>query len=444
MKDRPFRHCLILFNLLLSLLTGCGNLGTGVVIWPPEDSIWEPGDLVSVKDESILRNTYIVYLPDQNLLTKEIEKWRLTLHRKKKDAVLFSTNLGEWRQVYAECRYQGLPMRLEANNTSTQVYRFRLGEMMKVLSRTDDPIQVGNLEGYWYRVVAEGGIEGYVFDYHLQVVEIVNGEKEILNVRNMNDPVLDAVLAGNWRPEFYSHMIANRQIDLTVFKPGYGFFPDAATKTLVLRLPRHSITETWTEVVPIGRSRYDFIDTSFRITYNNEDLISVQYNDGSREYLETFVRLEGDIQKIIEDERTRRRNITAKLIEQGPQFDSNVYGRIVVFDGGRFTWIGKSSLISRGILSSGAGNSGTIELDHFLDPAISISHEGVLGFLFDSGEVVRFLYAFEEGALRLLHVPQSAIRNKKVLFDQYSNSIRLYFSASPPIQSSQDDDIPDQ
>jgi len=437
---------MILFNLLLSaaLLTGCGNLGTGVVIWPPEDGIWEPGDLVTVKDESILRNTYIVYLPDQNLLKKEIEKWRLHLHRKKKDAVLFSTNLGEWRQVYAECRYQGLPMRSETNNTSTQIYRFREGEMMKVLSRNSNPVQVGNLEGYWYRVVAEGGIEGYVFDYYLQVVEIVNGEKRTFNVRNMNDPVLNAILTENWRPEFYNNMIEKRQIDLTVFKPEYGFFPDAATKTLSLRLPRHSIDETWTEAVPIGRNRYDFIDTSFRITSNNEDLISVQYNEGSREYLETFVRFEGNIEEIIEKEKTRRKSIIAKLIEQGPRFNSNVYGEMAVFDAGRFTWIGKSSLISRGILSSGAGNSGVIELDYFVDPAISLAHEGVLGFMFDSGEAARFLYAFEDGALRLLHVPYNAIKDKIVRFDQYSNSVRLLFFPLSPIKLKSDDDIPDR
>ncbi|MCK5249923.1 MAG: hypothetical protein KAJ98_08165, partial [Spirochaetaceae bacterium] len=105
------RTIVLATTLILLTLSGCGNLGTAVVLWPPEDSRWEPGDLVTVKDESFLRSTYIVNLPNQRRLKEEIDQWRLRLFRREKEAVTFASNMGDWQHVYAECLYQGLPMR---------------------------------------------------------------------------------------------------------------------------------------------------------------------------------------------------------------------------------------------------------------------------------------------------------------------------------------------
>ena len=227
MRSRIKNRTIVLAAIIILLiLSGCGNLGTAVVLWPPEDSRWEPGDLVTVKDESFLRSTYIVNLPNQRRLKEEIDQWRLRLFRREKEAVAFASNMGDWQHVYAECLYQGLPMRSEPSNTASRLYRFRDGDIVKVLGRDPGPVQVGNLEGYWYHVIADGGVEGYVFDYYLRVMKIRNGESEILNARDTNDPVLDNVLAEAWRPMIFNDMITNRQIDLMIFRPEYGIFPD--------------------------------------------------------------------------------------------------------------------------------------------------------------------------------------------------------------------------
>jgi hypothetical protein len=429
---------------IILILTGCGNLGTAVVIWPPEDGKWKAGDILVVKDESLLRNTYIVNQPGQRRLKEEVEKWRLRLFRTERRAVKFSTSLGEWRDVYAECLFQGLPMRSEPSNTSSRIYRFREGESMKVVGRDAGPVVVGNLEGYWYRVLAKGGIEGYVFDYYLQVVKQNEGDKEVLNARSTDDPVLNNLLSNSWRPGIFEDLIKNRQVDLNIIKPEYGLFLDTAAKNIRLRLPDLSIDETWTDIVPAGRNRYDFLGSSFRITVNSEYFISVQYKEGDTERYEAYVRFIKDLAVIIEEEQNRRVGVLEKIMEQGPVYGSRAYGELAVLEGGRFSWSGKSSLISRGIISSGAGNSGVIELDHFVDPSIASAHEGVLSFRFDNNETARFLYAYEDGGLRLLYIPPDAIESRRVRSDQFIDPVRLFFTSLSPAVSVEGAELPDR
>jgi hypothetical protein len=426
------------------ILQGCGNLGTGVVLWPPDDSLWEPGDLVTVKDESFLRNTFVVNQPNQRRLKEEVDQWRIRLFRREKDAMAWASDMGEWREVYAECLFQGLPMRSEPSNTASRVYRFREGDLMKVLNREPGPVQVGNLEGFWYQVLAEGGVEGYVFDYYLMVVRVTDGEQEILNARSDDDPVLDNILSSVWRPKSFNDMLADRQIDLSLFRPEYGIFPDPTEKTLTLRLPETNITETWTDIVPAGRNRYDFLGTSFRITVNSDSFISVQYSDDGTERFEAFVRLYRDMTEIIDEEISRREAVLEQLLEQGPVYGSRAYGELAILEDGTFSWSGKSSLISRSIISSSAGNRGTLEFDHFMDPAIAGSHEGVLSLRFENGEALRFLYAFEDGGLRLLLVPENVIDERRVRTDQYIDPIRLFFEPLLPSVSEDGIALPDR
>jgi len=441
MKNR----IIILITVLIILsLSACGNLGTAVVLWPPEDSRWEPGDLLTVKDESFLRNTYIVNLPEKRRLKEEIDQWRLKLFRREKDALSFSAGMGEWQYVYGECLYQGLPMRSEPSNTSSRIFRFRNGDLIKVLGREPGPVQVGNLEGYWYHVIAEGGIEGYVFDYYLRIMKIRNGETTILNARSTDDPVLDNLLAEPWRPSMFSEMIENRQIDLTLFKPEYGLFPDIDKQTLTLRLPDVSIVETWTEIVPAGPKRYDFLGTSFRITINSEYFISVQYNVDGKEHFEAFVRLSRNIPDILEGEQNRRDAVLQHLLEMGPVYGSRAYGELAIHDDGSFTWSGKSSLISRGIISTAAGNNGRLEFNYFKEPGIAGSHEGVLNLRFDNGESVQFLYAFEDSGLRLLYVPENAIENHRVKTDQFIDPVRLFFKPLAVVETENGAALPDR
>lgn len=412
------------------LLSGCGNLGTGVVVWPPEESRWEPGSLVTVKDESLLRSTYIVNLPDQRRLKEEIDQWRIRLFRRRREAAVWAAEMGEWRNVYAESMFQGLPMRSEPSNTSDRVFRFREGDVAKVLGREPGPVPVGNLEGFWYHVLADGGVEGYVFDYHLRVMRISGGTSEILNARNRADPDLENFLQGPWRPKYFDEMVRDGRIDLNLFKPAYGLFPDPDNRTLHLRLPDISHSAQWTEIVSAGPKRYDFLGAGFRITINSDFFVSVQYNIDGRERYEAYVRLGRGVNAVIADETARRRSVFNRFIENGPVYGSRAYGILSFLDGSRFTWSGKSSLISRGIISLEAGPSGSVVFDSFMDSNTAASYDGVLTLRFDNGESARFLYVFEREGLRMLYVPPGSAVDGLVRTDQYLDPVQLFFVPS--------------
>ncbi|MCG8453073.1 MAG: SH3 domain-containing protein [Spirochaetales bacterium] len=422
---------IILFSIALM---SCGNLGTAVVIWPPEDSVWKPGDLVTVKDESFLRDTYIVNLPDQRRLKTEIDQWRLRLFKRTKDAEAWAKNLGEWTDVYAICQYQGLPMRSEPSNTASRVYRFRDGDEVKVLGRNPGPVQVGNLQGYWYHVIADGGVNGYVFDYHLQVIRRNSDGEVVLNQRTVTDETLDNLLAAPWRPKNFSEMVVGRRVDLNLFRSDYGIFFDMESKTLSLRLPEKTVVETWTDIIRTKTSppRYDFLGTSFRFTVNADNFVSVQYNDEQSEKFEAFIRLDEDMDEVIESEQNRRATLLEQLSEEGPTYGSRAYGELTIQEDGRFLWTGKSALISRGLISAKAGNDGRILFDTFADRSIASRHDGAFGLRFSNGEEARFLYAFENNGLRLLYVPSTATREGGVVTsDQFIDPVRLFFAPLP-------------
>ena len=417
----------LLILLLATILISCGKIGTAVIMWPPENSQWQPGDIVTVKDESLLRNTYIVRIPNQRRMMEELDKWRLNLFKREGDAIQFANSMDEWRNIYAECLYQGLPMREEPSNLAPQIYRFRERDIMKVLSREPGPVPVGNLEGYWYKVLAEGGVEGYVFDYHLSVYRLEGNSITVLNVRESGNPALDNLMESAWRPQYFGEMLQQQRIDLTIFSSDYGFFINKDEQTLSINLPNQVLKERWTEIVSAGHNRYDFLGTSFRITINSTNFISVQYNVSGNEYFEAFVRLYAPVPTIISGEIQRRKDTLANLTQKGNIYGSQTYGELILQDTGRFSWIRKSPLISRGILSANAGNTGQIDHNIFLDNAIAASWDGAIRLRFDNGEAISFLYIIESDGLRMLNVPDNSIVNNIVITDTWFNPVRIYF-----------------
>ena len=411
-------------------LISCGKMGTAVILWPPENSQWQPGDRVVVKDESLLRNTYIVKVPNQRRIMEEIDKWRLRLFKREADTIELTNAFSEWRNVYAECLYQGLPMREEASNLANQIYRLREKEIIKVLAREPGPVQVGNLEGYWYKVLAEGGVEGYVFDYHLRVVRREGHSTTVLNAKEAGDVTLENFLKSVWRPKIFSVMLERRQIDMSLFRGEYGFFINRDTQTLSINLPEQRLSEKWTEIVPAGSNRYDFLGTSFRVTINSENFISVQYNLNGMEHFEAFVQLYAPVSTIIGGEINRRNSILSSLTENGNVFGSQAYGELILMKSGQFTWTRKSPLISRGLLSALAGNTGQIDFNIFMDNAIEAAYDGAIRMRFDNGETLNFLFVLENEGLRMLYVPDNAVVDNIVISDTWFNPVRIYFETA--------------
>jgi len=433
MMKRYGRVFLLLTIVLLSTLSCSRKLGYGVVLWSDQDGL-KTGELTEILEESRIRKSYILQIKG----TKErfeIPLWRVRFFEKNSDAEEYAAAYDEFKQVYAYANRQGLPMREKPDASSERVYKLRENQEIKVLGR-GEMVQVGRFEGHWYTILTDDGVEGYVFDELLTVYSL-NDQQEMVvqNEREQDDPLLDAFFSTDWRPDTYQDMISRKQIDLALFRPEYGLFADLETMTIHLKLADKDLTVPFEKVTRIGANRYDFTGTSFRITVNSEYFISAQYKYDGMEVSQAFIRLSDNVENIIAREKDRRSALLQEFIDRGPEMSSRAYGTILFENGGRFTWIDKSSLISQQVLSVSAGNSGYVSFRNFPAEQIRSRYDGVITFNFESGETADFLYTMRDAGASLLYVNDRYIVDRVVSSDQFFSPIQMFFTFPDKVSS---------
>lgn len=428
-KQGSLKKILFMISILTILfsLGGCNRrIGHGVVLWSDQEGL-PTGAITDILSESKIRKTYIVQIKG----TKdrfELPIWRVKFFEKSAPAGEFAAGFEEWQPVYAFTTKASLPMRELADASSERVYKLREGQEIKVLNR-GDMVQVGRFEGYWYEVLTGDGTIGFCFDAYLTVYSLNDKQEMVVqNEKDTSDPQLDAFFASEWRPEWYQDMLSRDQIDLKLFRPDYGLFLDKEAATITLNTPERAVQDTFDSVTRIGANRYDFAGTSFRITINSDDFISVQYKHEGLEISEAFISLKADVAEVIATESERREGLLEAFMKRGPQMSSQAYGTILFENSGRFTWIDKSSLISQQVLTVSSGNSGSVSFDMFPQTRIQSHYDGVVTFRFDSGEVADFLYSIRDAGASLLYVHPRYIEERIVTTDQFFDPIQMYFT----------------
>ena len=428
MNRRTGRFLLFTLTITLTLgLAGCNRrIGHGVILWSDQEGL-PTGAVTDILSESQIRHSYIVQIKG----TKdrfELPTWRVRFFEKADPAENFAADYEEWTSVYAFTDRASLPMREQPDASSERVYKLREGQEIKVLGR-GDLVEVGRFEGYWYKVLTGDGVEGYTFDAYLTVYSLNDKQEMVVqNEKDTSDPQLENFFSSQWRPEIFQDMLTRHQIDLKQFRSDYGLFIDREARTITLNTNERSVQSTFDGVTRIGANRYDFAGTSFRITINNENFISVQYKHEGLEISEAFIKLSEDVDEVIAAERTRREELLQAFIDRGPEMSSQAYGTILFENSGRFTWIDKSALISQQVLTISAGNSGRVSFEMFPDARIRSRYDGVITFHFDNGEVADFLYSIRDSGASLLHVDSRYIENRIVITDQFFDPIQMYFT----------------
>jgi hypothetical protein len=426
MKTRSFKTAALLLIVLLTSLSCSRKIGYGVVLWSDQDGL-KNGSQIEILEESRIRSSYIVQVKG----TKdrfELPTWRVRFFEKNGPSEEFAAAFNEFIPVYAYSNKQGLPMREEPSTSSERVYKFREGQEVKVLGKGEKE-KVGRFEGHWYHVLTDDGVEGYVFDALLTVYSL-NDQQEMVvqNQREQKDPLLDAFFSTSWRPDSYAEMISRKQIDLALFRPEYGLTADLESMTISLKTLDKEISVPFEKVTRIGANRYDFVGTSFRITVNSENFISVQYKYDGLELSQAFIRLNEDVETIIGREKERRAAMLQDFVDRGPEMVSRAYGTILFENAGRFTWIDKSALISQQLLSVSAGNSGYVSFRNFPAEQIRSRYDGVITFNFESGESADFLYVMRDTGVNLLYVNERYIVNRVVTSDQFFSPVQMFFT----------------
>jgi len=439
--------------LFVSLVCSCTKtLGFGVVVWKDEGDVLEVGDVVRIYASSHSTNTYIVGV-DGEEGRYEVPMKRILGAKSKKDAMDLKDKLVAQFDIYAASLTDGLPLREAADNSSKQIYRLRENQLVKLLWEGDGaPVERAGkmLEGKWFYVVSDDGVQGWCFSNRLDIFDIKVGrlKKKTIQVGilakeddeedehvNKDDGMSEAVeilLNSTWHPEYYRKMINRKTIDLDKISSSYGFFAGKETKIAKVILPTIQRTFAYSEITKGRGGKYRFGDSPLSVYVRGQDIITVEFTDeeGTRFY-ENFVTVNASIERIVENEKNRREGELKKL---AGSYASENYGDLEIKEEGYFTWAGYTALVPF-VIPENAGNGGNISLKYFISSSLKkqTSYQGVLSFKFHSvssffseEETVDFMYEVKDGAVRLEPVLKECIEDGIVT--GRADAITLYFT----------------
>jgi hypothetical protein len=428
MFSAPFHKWSLLTLAILFTFSCGGNLGFGVLLWSPDEELIPSGSAIKVLSQSSINDSYIIRTFDNNEKI-EIPLWRVDLFEKNEEMENALKLYQPWVTTYARCEKRGLPIRTEPEiQGGNTIYKLTEGQEAKVLQRQQEPVTIGNLEGYWYLLLTADGVKGWCFDYYLQVYSL--GEDNQVTMENQQvetDEFLAALYDRAYYPSNYEEKINNGYIDLTSINTDYFFKIDSENKRIILINQNNRIEENYDSVANTSFHSYSFIGTSFRIEAYNSDILSLQYNYQGKEYKEGYVFIQKPIEEILEDELSRRSSLAKEFLNQGPDYTSDTYGELSFMDQNSFFWKDKSILISMNILDVEAGNQGSITFDRFLDRSLRNKYRGVISFNFTNGQHFEFLYQWKNDGVLLLQVPQSQIERNVIKSDQFLNTLQIFF-----------------
>jgi hypothetical protein len=411
--------------VVLATLSSCGfrDEGYAVILWSDLTDQLKNGSVARVVERSQINDTVTLRLPDSRV-DVVLDPWRLRIFESEQEAEAYAEQIAPFGDEFALAARNALPVREEPDRMSSIVYRLREGEEMRILTRSDEPSDEAGFVDYWYEVLTQEGVAGWVFGYFLDIPSDTPEQVE-------EDPKLATILSTVWRPVFFSEMIQSGRFDLDRFRPEFGLFPYPEEQRFDLRLPGTSVSFTYDEIANAAANEYVVRDTSLQITYRNENTISIQYSvegEGSNIAME---RVEADIEEIIQAERERRRAIREELVERGPVLRSDSYGTIRLDADGSLRWTGFSALVPR-VIPAGAPSEGRLEFDLYVSERFADRYDGAATLTLGQGEgsvEVPLLYVYTSSGIRLIPLSDQEIRRNLVISEPLSPLV-LFFSFS--------------
>lgn len=403
---------------IIFILNACSKIvGYGVVNWSMPDYDLVAGDVLPVYVKSKVSKAYIVELGSEKE-KKEIPLWQLSFFKSKKDADAFRYKIAENAYLYAEVMSDGLPMRLEPENTSKQVYRLRKGQIIKILWKGDGVPVLKNgeaLPGVWYQVMTDDGASAWCFSLNLRIFDereeaIVKEDENKKPKLLTEDLVLSEILKKQWYPESYGKMLAINRVDLENISPDYGFFPGVKTQVARIKVKDSDLSFTYKSITKGHGGIYNFEGSNLSMQARGENRISVQFTDKKGvPDVEYFVAFPQALEKIIADENKRRDEIISDISKTGPRFKSLSYGTLQIEENGKFIWTGYNMLSGK-VIPKAAKTTGNLRVRFFVSPKFSSQYDLVLSFYFDGlTESVDFLASLSNEGLHLEYVNKANI-----------------------------------
>ncbi|MBN1687448.1 MAG: SH3 domain-containing protein [Spirochaetales bacterium] len=415
--------------ILTALASGCsgGSEGWGVLLWSQNETLYPTGTIVEVTNISQLNETYDIRM-DKRSPVGSVAQWRLSFFNRKSRAEDFQTEYAPNADLYAVATLDGLPVREQRDPDAKRSYKLRKGEVAKVLRRDAEKSVAGDIEGYWYQILTEGGISGYSFDKYLEILTLdqLTGS----DAPGERDEFLEQFLSSTFRPKYFRYMLDTRRIDLQRFLPDYGIFPDPENHVIHIVTENHSSAIEYSDITRVTEGTHAFEGSTLLMIVKNPYEVNLQYSDRGVQYSEEFVRIDTDIDLLIIEETERRAAIFEEIYNRGNTLTSSAYGTITLTENGGFIWEGYDRLVP-GVVNPADGNCGAVDFRLHLGQEPAKRYNGIISFVFDGSNAVHFLYSMEDQGIRLKHLTYTPNNDRPLLVEEEGNSpIVIFFRFS--------------
>jgi len=415
----------MLLSITILLFNSCGprKIGHGVLLWSEEESRLATGTYLWILSESRIRDTYTVMTPEDKVEI-EVPKWRIRFFDKEQEALDYQTGYEPFISYFGVCERAGHAMRAEMTASAERVYKLRENQEVKILRRSEEKEVIGSWEEYWFQVLTEDGYTGWTYGSYVAPYSTDVNADAIVEEEEVN-PLVTNFLNSTWRPEYFESMITQKTIDLELFRPDIGLFPNEETKTITLNLPKQYLEVTYQNMAKLGYNHYIAMGTNMQIHFYGDSRISIQYSYNGREYAEVFVRLTEDVEETILKEKTRRQVAYNALTSKGNLLKSTAYGSITFEENNQFQWNDYQRLVPD-VIPQGLTGKGFVRFDAFLSSQMKLNYQGALTMYFESltgSEEVVFMYNFTSSGIQLVYVPEKNRRGKTVLEEAFSPTV---------------------
>ena len=425
--NSKYLRILTVFFIIIITFTSCSQkiLGYGTILWAPEDSLFSTGQTVTIISESELADVYLLN-DGSSEEPVQMERWRVEFFEDAALADKRSKGILEYKTIFARNLKDGLLIREEPSINSPRVYKMRKNQIIKIFDRTADISAVGQYEGYWYQVITEDGTRGYCFDHYLDIYDSSVKPEEKVDPAEL---LIETAFDKSYHPSSFIDMIKDAAIDLKLFKPQIGLFPDLENRSLRIVNNGYSINVDWDSLTLIDKRSFELGETGVEVTVLSDTRLQVIYYYEGEKVIINYVVIE-NIEDIIIAETERRETLYNSLLETGTSFSSNAYGNIRMQFDGSFTWTDYDRLIPQ-IIPDGSDGTGKIRFDKFLSSDMKDEYTGIMSFNFKYGDnfiPINFLYTLVDKKLRLTYVPENDI-TKNIVRKKSISPIVIAFSA---------------
>ena len=414
------------FLLILLVLSGCNNkMGYFLVYWPEDFSVMGCADLFPIKSESHLRKTHILNLGNNKYA--EIASFRGYVYRTMDEAKAAQSELWQYKDLFAYAEAK-TPVRETPDVQSARVYILREGQVIKIISRGNDKVQLGeHLSGYWYKIITDDGIIGYCFDKNLTIY-MDDGKGNSTRTVDIS-MFTDRFFGSPWYPLEYKDVMTEDYPNLSILRDGRCLWGDLEKKEIYLRDGKREHRFKFTEVKQQSQNRILFVGSSVDVSFYPDGRIFIRYSDEGVDRSDFFTTIDTPLQDYIAEQNRLKAKEYDALLARVQYYESSDSGRLRFTSDRTFVWTERYDAVDD-LIPAANGDKGIVDNERYVSAKLKKSggYNGVITLTFSrTAKELSFVFKrLTNGNLQLIYVPEECFKGLVVTRLPYESKIFVF------------------